>query len=226
MMSNAGGAWDNSKKLCEKLNSKKTDQGKSCVVGDTVGDPFKDTSGPALNILIKLMSMISLTIAPLISKHKDFEGWFAGLLFIGCFVAITKYLVENRILSWDDPLKALTDGPPMKGKSSSGKSRKFREDGVPLNGMHAVPSTPPKPLGAENQGMENVVGSIVSSPPNNSVPVAGATMPRAGGLTYELEDQTPGPVDAGRVELNELHILHWQSGTGSHAAAVAGAGMG
>lgn len=198
MMSNAGGAWDNSKKLCEKLNIKKTDQGKSCVVGDTVGDPFKDTSGPALNILIKLMSMISLTIAPLISKHKDFEGWFAGLLFIGCFVAITKYLVENRILSWDDPLKALTDGPPMKGKSSSGKSRKFREDGVPLNGMHAVPSTPPKPLGAENQGMENVVGSIVSSPPNNSVPVAGATMPRAGGLTYELEDQTPGPVALGR----------------------------
>merc|ERR1719230_1336216 len=63
MMSNAGGAWDNSKKLCEKLKIKKTDQGKACVVGDTVGDPFKDTSGPALNILIKLMSMVSLTIA-------------------------------------------------------------------------------------------------------------------------------------------------------------------
>merc|ERR1719484_213580 len=56
MMSNAGGAWDNSKKLCEKLGIKKSDQGKACVVGDTVGDPFKDTSGPALNILIKLMS--------------------------------------------------------------------------------------------------------------------------------------------------------------------------
>merc|ERR1719449_185387 len=52
MMSNAGGAWDNSKKLCEKLKIKKTDQGKACIVGDTVGDPFKDTSGPALNILI------------------------------------------------------------------------------------------------------------------------------------------------------------------------------
>merc|ERR1712066_414721 len=66
MMSNSGGAWDNSKKLCEKLKIKKTDQGKACVVGDTVGDPFKDTSGPALNILIKLMSMVALTIAPLI----------------------------------------------------------------------------------------------------------------------------------------------------------------
>merc|ERR1719197_990941 len=69
MMGNAGGAWDNGKKLCEKLNIKKTDQGKACVVGDTVGDPFKDTSGPALNILIKLMAMISLTIAPLITGH-------------------------------------------------------------------------------------------------------------------------------------------------------------
>merc|ERR1712226_701896 len=60
MMSNAGGAWDNAKKLCEKLNLKKTEQGKAAVIGDTVGDPFKDTSGPALNILIKLMSMVSV----------------------------------------------------------------------------------------------------------------------------------------------------------------------
>merc|ERR1712217_980911 len=64
MMSNAGGAWDNSKKLCEKLKLKKSDQGKACVVGDTVGDPFKDTSGPSLDILLKLMAMVSLTIAP------------------------------------------------------------------------------------------------------------------------------------------------------------------
>merc|ERR1719164_35750 len=62
LMSNAGGAWDNGKKLCEKLQIKKTDQGKACAVGDTV----KDTSGPALNILIKLMSMVALTIAPMI----------------------------------------------------------------------------------------------------------------------------------------------------------------
>merc|ERR1712023_586439 len=70
MMGNAGGAWDNSKKLCEKLEIKKTDQGKACVVGDTVGDPFKDTSGPSLDILIKLMSMVALTIAPLLRERK------------------------------------------------------------------------------------------------------------------------------------------------------------
>merc|ERR1711879_614815 len=80
LMGNAGGAWDNSKKLCEKLKIKKTDQGKACVVGDTVGDPFKDTSGPSLNILIKLMSMVSLTIAPLLRDdanipNDDWENW-------------------------------------------------------------------------------------------------------------------------------------------------------
>merc|ERR1712083_47607 len=76
LMSNAGGAWDNSKKLCEKLKIKKTEQGKACVVGDTVGDPFKDTSGPSLNILIKLMSMVSLTIAPLMTIDAcNSEAW-------------------------------------------------------------------------------------------------------------------------------------------------------
>merc|ERR1712151_396333 len=81
MMSNAGGAWDNSKKLCEKLKIKKTEQGKACIIGDTVGDPFKDTSGPALNILIKLMSMVSLLIAPLIKGNTEpFEEWYFGLV--------------------------------------------------------------------------------------------------------------------------------------------------
>ena len=80
-MSNAGGAWDNAKKLCEKLDIKKTEQGKACIVGDTVGDPFKDTSGPSLNILIKLMSMVSLTIAPLISGNEDFQNWWYKFFF-------------------------------------------------------------------------------------------------------------------------------------------------
>merc|ERR1719188_2886297 len=71
MMGNAGGAWDNSKKLCEKLKLKKTEQGKACVVGDTVGDPFKDTAGPSLDILLKLMSMVALLIAPLIQGNQD-----------------------------------------------------------------------------------------------------------------------------------------------------------
>merc|ERR1719498_652558 len=80
MMSNAGGAWDNSKKLCEKLKLKKTEQGKACVVGDTVGDPFKDTSGPSLDILLKLMSMVALMIAPLLQNRDDWQDAWQGII--------------------------------------------------------------------------------------------------------------------------------------------------
>ncbi|MDH5228638.1 MAG: sodium-translocating pyrophosphatase [Gammaproteobacteria bacterium] len=68
MMANAGGAWDNAKKYVEKgnLGGKGSDVHKACVVGDTVGDPFKDTSGPSMNILINVMAIVSLVIAPLL----------------------------------------------------------------------------------------------------------------------------------------------------------------
>lgn len=70
MMNNAGGAWDNAKKFVEISGSKGSSNHKATIVGDTVGDPFKDTAGPCINILVKLMSMVSIVFAGLIISYS------------------------------------------------------------------------------------------------------------------------------------------------------------
>jgi len=83
MMANGGGAWDNAKKYIEiegAHGGKGTAVHKACIVGDTVGDPFKDTSGPSLNILIKLMSIVALTVAPSMNGLGDWETSAWGLI--------------------------------------------------------------------------------------------------------------------------------------------------
>jgi len=80
-MANAGGAWDNAKKFVEtgQMGGKGSDDHKATVVGDTVGDPFKDTSGPSLNILIKLMSMVSVVFAGVVVKYAPIIGDWLGI---------------------------------------------------------------------------------------------------------------------------------------------------
>eukprot|EP01059_Diplonema_ambulator_P023499 TRINITY_DN38_c0_g1_i11.p2 TRINITY_DN38_c0_g1~~TRINITY_DN38_c0_g1_i11.p2 ORF type:complete len:943 (+),score=342.89 TRINITY_DN38_c0_g1_i11:54-2882(+) len=93
-MSNTGGAWDNAKKWIEAgsfsingvVQGKGSDCHKAAVCGDTVGDPFKDTSGPALNILIKLMTRFAFVCAPLFDKAWDF--WWVGLILLGAALII------------------------------------------------------------------------------------------------------------------------------------------
>jgi K(+)-stimulated pyrophosphate-energized sodium pump len=83
MLNNAGGAWDNAKKYVEKghFGGKGSETHKSAVIGDTIGDPFKDTSGPSLNILIKIMSMVSVVFAGVIVAYGGvIQGWLRSLM--------------------------------------------------------------------------------------------------------------------------------------------------
>lgn len=118
---------DNAKKYIEiegACGGKGTVVHKACVVGDTVGDPFKDTSGPALNILIKLMSIISLTIAPLIAGDADWEVWYYGLVPLGIMI-IGTYLVYHFF--WKDGHDITADIVTKKDDANDGKEKEPAE---------------------------------------------------------------------------------------------------
>ncbi|MCB4806717.1 sodium-translocating pyrophosphatase [Tamlana sp. 62-3] len=94
--SNAGGAWDNAKKTIEEQGRKGTDAHKAAVVGDTVGDPFKDTSGPSLNILLKLMSVVALVIAPSLVNEVSVEAYASDQIEIKKEVKVEMTKIDDQ----------------------------------------------------------------------------------------------------------------------------------
>ncbi len=117
--SNAGGAWDNAKKTIEEEGRKGTDAHKAAVVGDTVGDPFKDTSGPSLNILLKLMSVVALVIAPSIAISADSLTAYADTNNATEQVEVSKEVKVEMTKNDDGTTKAVVTTVTTKNGESS-----------------------------------------------------------------------------------------------------------
>ncbi|HEY5990485.1 MAG TPA: sodium-translocating pyrophosphatase [Streptosporangiaceae bacterium] len=134
-LANSGGAWDNAKKLVEDGHhgGKGSDAHAATVIGDTVGDPFKDTAGPAINPLIKVMNLVSLLIATSVVKYSHNTGLRTGVTIVAVAIVVTAIVVAKRrstSLAADVPSLAVTGGGAGGGEGAQVSSAGPEEGGA------------------------------------------------------------------------------------------------
>jgi K(+)-stimulated pyrophosphate-energized sodium pump len=140
-LANSGGAWDNAKKLVEDGNygGKGSEAHEATIIGDTVGDPFKDTAGPAINPLIKVMNLVSLLIATSVVKYSHNPGLRTGVAVVAIGIVVAAVVISKRrstsVAAGGPPAAATVSGTD--GGAPGGLEAPAAADGVPADEVAA-----------------------------------------------------------------------------------------